>query len=68
MRRAIEQSVKVLFGEVGAATIQADVLRVAAGGAIVRVQATQLRRLGAALTLNSDLRVLQQAPNLLLLL
>lgn len=67
MRRVIAEATKGVFGECGEASLQADVLRVAGGRALLRVVNTQLRRLRAALLLNSRLRVINQAPSILVL-
>lgn len=65
VRRAIEEAVRALFGECGAARVQADVLCVAARRAVLRVPAAQLRSLRAALALSArGARVKAEAPSL----
>lgn len=64
-RRLVEAALSALFGSVGAAAVQVDVLRAAGGRALLRVQAGELRRLRAALALSSrTLRVKAQSPTL----
>ncbi|RVE41568.1 hypothetical protein evm_013785 [Chilo suppressalis] len=68
-RRVVEEAARGLFGECGAAAIQADVLRVQRSRALYRVPARDLRRLRAALALaRGPILVLAQAPSLQALL
>lgn len=64
MRFLIEEGVKSVFGECGAAAILVDVLSVKDQRVLVRVRANQLRKLCAALALVTELRVLSQSPSL----
>lgn len=51
VKQSIEEAVKCLFGECGAASLCVDVLSARSGRALLRVRACDLRRLRAALLL-----------------
>lgn len=70
VRSGVEEAVKSVFGECGAASLRVDVLSAAAGVALLRVPAAQLRRVRAALLLHARPRFSSvcAAPALLALL
>lgn len=74
VRQNIEEAVRCLFGECGAASLLVDVLSARSGQALLRVRAGDLRRLRAALLLHAPnaaapaLRVRRQACSLQALL
>lgn len=68
VRRCVEEAARAVFGERGAASLHADVLRVTAGGALLRVQSARVSELCAALALAPCLRLQRAAPALQLLL
>ncbi|KAG6457030.1 hypothetical protein O3G_MSEX010071 [Manduca sexta] len=64
IRRIIEEGAKSVFGEWGAGALHVDVLHVSERRALLRVEAEQLRKLRATITLATQLRVQAQAPTL----
>lgn len=63
LRRLVEEACKTLFGEVGG-SIPVDVLSVQDKTAVLRVNSTEFRKVWAALTVTTQLRVHKVSPSL----